>query len=330
GIYSYLGNARYAIAYHNQFRTEMMKQSDYKLHYVLQEMLVKYETAKKELAIEQHKSEIKQYRTRLFIFIGGIIGAGILIVLLVSFLVIRSRRNRELAEMNTIKDKFFSIISHDLKNPAIAQNDALQLLAKNVETWDTPKLFNYARLLAASSNNLVDLIKDLLNWAQIQTGKKIYNPVTFNLVPKLQPDIETIKNMAAQKEIAFEAVMPQEAIITGDQNMLITVVRNLLSNAVKFTHSGGAVTLEIKAFGDKGIKGGGGYIVSVADTGTGISPKQLQNLFSIARQQSHEGTAGETGTGLGLIVCKEFLEKHGNQLHIESEEGKGSKVWFEI
>jgi signal transduction histidine kinase len=148
----------------------------------------------------------------------------------------------------------------------------------------------------------------------------------FDLVSALKSDIDVTKSMAARKDVVIEATMPPSSIINGDENMIVTVVRNLLANAVKFTDKGGQVTLDIDAI--NGISTI--HIVSVTDTGTGMTPEQIQNLFRIDRKQSREGTAGEKGTGLGLIVCKEFLEKHGSTLHVESEAGKGSRFWFEL
>jgi len=243
--------------------------------------------------------------------------------LLANNIRLRARRNRELAQMNAIKDKFFSIISHDLKNPALAQRDALQLLTDSGDQWEAGTRSNYYLQLLKSSNALVDLLRNLLNWAQIQTGRETYHPLPFNLVAALQPDLEVIKSMAARKDIIFEAGLPPSAVITGDENMLITVIRNLLTNAVKFTEAGGHISLLVN-------ETDGRFTVLVRDTGMGMTPEQMQNLLRIDRQHSMLGTANETGTGLGLIVCQDMLQKHGSFLRIESEEGVGSQFWFEI
>jgi len=290
---------------------------------------IKYQTAEKQFEIERQQTEIRKYRMRLFVFFGGIIAASLLLVLLIIIVIMRNRRNRELAEMNSIKDKFFSIISHDLKNPVSIQHNALQILADNADKWDANTLSEYSGQLLKTSGNLIDLLKNLLNWSLLHSKKKSCHPIMFNLTAALLPDICVIKNMAESKDIAFEIQMPQTAIITADQNMLTTIVRNLLSNAVKFTAAGGTVIFEIKAFGDKEIKGGGGYIVSITDTGIGMTSEQIQNLFHLDRRQTYEST-GEHGTGLGLIVCREMLEEHGRKLYVESEKDKGSRFWFEI
>ena len=129
--------------------------------------------------------------------------------------------------------------------------------------------------------------------------------------------------MAERREIAFEALLPPTVVVTADVNMLVTVVRNLLTNAVKFTASGGKVSLQINERNGK-------YAVSVSDTGVGMTSEQVQSLFRIDSKVSREGTAGEQSSGLGLIVCRDMLHKHGIELLVESEEGKGSRFWFEV
>ena len=324
--YKQTGNATQALIYHEHYRN--LTDSIFKetIQNQLSELQIKNQTAEKELQIERQQAEIVEHRTRQYILIGSLLAVCLMLVMLIYIVMLRTRRNRELAEMNAIKDKFFSIISHDLKNPAVAQRDAIQLLLENPGKWDTEALTGYYQKLHNSADGLVDLLKNLLNWAQIQTGRKSYNPIPFNLVAALQPDINLIKSMAERKGVRFDAQMPPSAVVTGDRNMITTVVRNLMSNAVKFTAEGGTVTLDISA----GKDAPGIYAVSVADTGTGMTSEQMQNLFLIDRQRSHEGTAGEQGTGLGLIVCKELIEKHNRTLQVESEPGKGSRFRFEL
>jgi signal transduction histidine kinase len=246
------------------------------------------------------------------------------------FLRLRTRRNHELAEMNATKDKFFSIISHDLKNPAIAQREALQLLLNNSDKWNTASLTNYYQKLLKSADNQVDLLYNLLNWAQVQTGRMPYIPLPFDFAAALQSDLGLIGNMAEFKSIQFNVQIPKTALVSGDENMLVAVVRNLLTNAIKFTAQDGEVTLEINACTDEKSFAPTKHTVSVADTGTGMTSEQMQNLFRIDVHRSHKGTSGEQGSGLGLIVCKELLQKHGSTLFIESKPGKGSRFWFTI
>ena len=284
---------------------------------------VKYETAEKQLEIERQQSEIARQKTRILLFAGGLIASFLLLAMLVYIIILRTRRNRQLSETHAIKDKFFSIISHDLKNPVIAQRDALQTLVDYRDQLDANTLSEFLRKMLKSAEGLADLLKNLLDWAKIQTDREIFHPVPINLVSVLQSDIEVIKSMAEHKEIAFEIEMSPTAVVTADPNMLVTVIRNLLTNAVKFTTAGGKVSLQIN-------KCNGKYSVTVSDTGIGMTPQHVQNLFRLDRQLLREGTAGEQSSGLGLIVCRDMLHKHGCELRVESEEGKGSKFWFEV
>ena len=284
---------------------------------------VKYETAEKQLEIERQQSEIARQKTRVLLFAGGLFASFLLLAMLVYIVMLRTRRNRQLSEINAIKDKFFSIISHDLKNPVAAQREALQTLSEHAHMLDANTLSEFFRKMLKSADGLAELLKNLLSWAKIQTGRDMYLPVSFNLVAALQPDIEVVKSMAERKKIVFEVQMPHTVIVNADANMLVTVVRNLLTNAIKFTAEGGKVSLQVDA-SKKNVS------VTVSDTGVGMNNEQVQNLFRIDRQLSREGTAGEQSTGLGLIVCRDMLQMHGCELHVESEEGKGSMFWFEV
>jgi len=319
-IHAALGKPDEAENYMDKFVAIVAKLSDKNQQNALEEMQVKYEVEKKEQA---HQAEISRHETRQAIFIGSLLFTALLIALLIYIVALRNKRNRELAEMNATKDKFFSIISHDLKNPAIAQRDALQLLLDNSDKWDKDALANYYGKLLKSADSQVILLYNMLNWAYLQTGKMPFMPNPFNLKAALKSDIALIQNMAEQKGVTFNINIPEQTTITGDDNMLTIVIRNLLTNAVKFTTAGGTVTLDIAPIGS-------GFTISISDTGTGMTPEQLQNLFCLDAKRSTTGTAGEQGSGLGLIVCKELVEKHGSTLNVDSERGMGSRFWFEI
>ena len=309
------------------------------------EMETKYETAKKELEIEQQRNIIASQNMQRSVLIAGIAVCALILALLWYMLALRNRRNRALternealAEMNATKNKFFSIISHDLKDPALSQRTALQKLIKHAQQWDVDALMEFYHDLLKSADEQVELIYNLLGWAQIQTGRMAYTPDTLSIADVL-PDISLIRKMAENKGISFTAEIPQNALVTCDRNMLSTVIRNLLTNAIKFTPSGGTVILKASLSPSKGggfsppkgeLEGAGAFTFSIADNGTGMSHEQIQNLFRIDKAHSRQGTAGEQGSGLGLIVCKEFLEKHNSVLHVESEEGKGCRFWFTV
>ena len=299
---------------------------------------VSYETAKKEFEIERQRQVIVRQNLQRSVLAGGVAVCIVFLALLWYMLRLRNRRNlalternAALADINVTKDKFFNIISHDLKNPAVAQRDALRVLVEHAREWDADKLAGYHEKLLKVAEEQSELIYNLLGWAQQQTGRIAYEPVAFCLSTRIRADIALLCDLADHKGIALTVQMPDHALITGDSNMLSTVVRNLLINAIKFTPAGGTVTLNISPSGDrKGSPLHSEYTVSVADTGIGMTPEQIQNLFRLDKAHSRTGTAGEHGTGLGLIVCKEFLEKHSSVLHVESEEGKGSRFWFEV
>jgi signal transduction histidine kinase len=306
----------------------------------LNEFQVKYETAEKDLIIERQNADASRRKQQNTVLFGVILIFALAVAILIIVVRNRNRRNRILADTNATKDKYFSIISHDLKNPAIMQCEALQLLADNADKWDAASLSRYYQKLLASAKGQLNLLYSLLDWAQVQAGRMPYTPVDFDLTAALKKsDIGIIQNIADEKGVIFDIQIPETTLATGDCDMLTTVVRNLLTNAVKFTAKGGTVTLNIEASPNPS-KGGafsppsgeleGAYIISVSDTGTGMTPEQVNNLFHLDIKQSRRGTAGEQGSGLGLIVCKEMVEKHGSKLHVESEEGKGSRFWFEV
>ena len=302
-----------------------------------EEMNAKYETAKKDFEIERQQHMISRHIMQRWMLAAGIAVCMLFLALLWYMLRLRTRRNHALterndvlSEMNATKDKFFSIISHDLKNPAVAQRDAIQLLVKNDRVWNADTLTEYYAGLLNSADGQVELLYNLLNWAKIQTGRMAYTPTSFALAAHFRSDLALIRNMAEKKGIAFEVAIPDDAMVTGDPNMIITVLRNLLTNAVKFTASGGTVALEITEDRSDKASAATTHTLTISDTGTGMSAAQISNLFNLDNAHSGRGTAGEQGSGLGLIVCKELLEKHGSALHIESKEGKGSRFWFAV
>jgi len=250
---------------------------------------------------------------------------GVIIFSLLCYLLCMSKRkNRRLEEMNATKDKFFSIIAHELKNPAVAQQDAIRKLVEKAELLNNDEFTNSCRNLLKSADEEVKLLYSLLTWAQIQNQGISFTPVTFDLPKQLQTDIALIRKMAELKQITLTEHIPNHALVTGDINMLVTVVRNLLTNAVKYTPAGGAVSLAIE------VATNGKHTVSVSDTGIGMTPEERSNLFRLDHSPVRKGTLGEQGSGLGLIVCNEMLTKHGSTLCVESEAGKGSRFWFEI
>ena len=312
-----------------------------------EDMLQKYEISQKEREIEQHKQIIALQNRQRWLF-GAVIAFCVVgLVLLWYMFRLRTRhatvlterntalteRNDALAEINLTKDKFFSIISHDLKNPSIAQRDAIRTLIAHASQWNAAVLQDYYGELLRTADHQVELLYNLLGWAQLQTGRLTCQREMFDLLPEIRSDLALARKMADEKGVNLNTEIPQKAVVTADASMIPAVVRNLLTNAVKFTPAGGTVTLNISpCCRDVAchVSTNNGYTISVTDTGIGMSADELQNLFRLDRPHHRRGTSGETGTGLGLIVCRELLELHGSTLRVESEECKGTRFWFEI
>lgn len=230
-------------------------------------------------------------------------------------------KEQKLSEANATKDKFFSIIAHDLKNPFNSIVNFSELLKRRIEQGEKQKAIRYAHLLHQTSQQAMDLLINLLEWSRSQTGRIIYSPQTFELMPVIQDVIELLENSAYEKQIhVFQAMQP-DLYVYADENMIHTVIRNLLSNAIKFTRIGGKIIVSTIAIGDK-------ILIEVRDNGVGIKPDDLQNLFTVGKNRSTPGTNSEEGTGLGLIICNDFIEKNNSKLNVESKPDKGSTFSF--
>jgi signal transduction histidine kinase len=169
----------------------------------------------------------------------------------------------------------------------------------------------------------MDLLTNLMEWSRSQTGRMVFNPINFDLVGFLADIVPMFDDIAGQKSITIRRDLPPKMSVSADQAMISTVFRNLISNAIKFTKPGGTITLSV-------IQNANEIMVSVRDTGIGIPDTMIGKLFQIDQCYSTPGTNREQGTGLGLILCKEFVEKHGGKIWAESEEGKGSVFFFTL
>jgi len=221
------------------------------------------------------------------------------------------------------KDKVFSIIAHDLKSPFNSIMGFSELLIDQINAKDYDGIEEYAKIIGQSSQRAMDLLINLLEWARAQTGRMEFNPQVFDLVDLIGENLKLFYVIASQKEITINKVLPDKITVFADKPMIATVLRNLISNAIKFTKQSGEITIFAERFAQE-------TRVSVSDNGIGISSERLKKLFCIDQSESTRGTNNETGTGLGLILCKEFVEKHGGKIWVESEIGKGSTFFFEI
>lgn len=231
--------------------------------------------------------------------------------------------NAELSQANATKDRFFSIIAHDLKNPFNTLLTYSETLLENYDNLDEEKRRRGIATLKANSERGYNLLLDLLNWARSQSGSMEINLGPVHVSALARENIEILAERAEQKGISLEMNVPEACHVYGDHNMVNTVIRNLMTNAVKFTAEGGLVTLESN-------ERDGQVEIAVVDTGIGISPENQAKLFRLDTFYRTTGTDRERGTGLGLILCKEFVEKLGGRIWVESEEGKGSRFAFTL
>jgi signal transduction histidine kinase len=234
-----------------------------------------------------------------------------------------NKKNNELQDLNATKDKFFSIIAHDLKGPLNSFTSFSNLLINYIDSLSKEEIQMLASDLDKSIKNLFSLLENLLEWARSQTGALELKPENIEIKALAEANKEILQKSADNKEIKLMLQVPDGASAFADKNYINTVIRNLLSNAIKFTTSGGTVSLEVEEFEDA-------VEVAVRDTGVGMSPEVQQKIFRIDQKHSTNGTANEKGTGLGLVLCKEFVEKNGGCIWVESEVDKGTVFRFTI
>ena len=234
-----------------------------------------------------------------------------------------NEKNNELQLLNASKDKFFSIIGHDLKAPFNSIIGLSDLLLEQIKEKNYDEMEYYGELIIKSSNKAMDLLQNLMEWSRSQTGRIVYNPELFDIVDSIHQMNFLFGQIAEQKSIKIISNLPIKLSILGDKEMINTILRNLISNAIKFTKSGGEIVVSLNAKQDQ-------VIISVRDNGVGISKNSIEKLFKIDESYSTPGTNKETGTGLGLILCKEFIDKHNGSIWVESEEGKGSIFNFSL
>ena len=228
-----------------------------------------------------------------------------------------------LQELNASKDKFFSIIAHDLISPFHSLIGFSNLLAAQLDRQDYEGLEKYVAIIKNSSQLALDLLINLLEWSRTQTGRVEFNPEYFEIVKLIKEVTHLFTGFAEQKSIAIYLELPHNLPVFADKAMISVVLRNLISNAIKFTNPEGEITISAKHENDL-------LLVSVSDNGIGIKPETIDKLFRIEESCSTIGTRNEKGTGLGLLLCKEFVDKHDGEIWVESVASKGSFFKFTI
>lgn len=233
-------------------------------------------------------------------------------------------KNEQLQKVNAEKDKFFSIIAHDLRNPIGSFMSFTQLLVEDLPGMELDVLQKMAENMQSTAEGLYRLLENLLEWAKIQRGLVSYNPKLFSLLHMVNESIFMVQESAKMKNIGISCTIPEVLEVFVDNNILQTVLRNLISNAIKFTHKEGSIHLTAIISDTQCVQ------VSVKDSGIGMSPAMLENIFEITSTSNRMGTEGEPSSGLGLILCKELMGKLGGEIWVESEVGKGSEFKFTI
>jgi len=246
---------------------------------------------------------------------------------------IRSKRELgqnviQLGELNATKNKLFSIIAHDLRSPFNSMLGFSKILDEEFENYDTEEKKKFISIINKGLQSSYKLLENLLSWSRLQRGTIHFKPEKINLYLLFKETSELLNQSAVNKSIKLINQITENIFIDADPDMLSTIIRNLLSNAIKFTPKGGEIKVTVNL--TKTTNNQDLVEIKIKDNGIGI-PKEVQTkLFDIGENTQTKGTEDESGTGLGLILCKEFVEKHNGNIWVESEEGKGSDFNFTL
>jgi len=228
----------------------------------------------------------------------------------------------QLQELNVTKNKFFRIIAHDLKHPFQGLMSLTAMIASGDEEFTKDDLLEIDKDLHKSASAIYKLLENLLEWAQMQSDSHSFTPEELKLSYIVLQNLDVLNQSILQKGITIINEVSETQYVYADKRMINSVLRNLLSNSVKFTSRGGSVTIRAKKTDNEMVE------ISVTDTGVGIPDNDVKRLFKIDEKVSSKGTEGETSTGLGLLLCKEFVEKHGGKIWVESKINNGSRFYF--
>lgn len=238
-------------------------------------------------------------------------------------LLVKEKQELKIQKLLKDKNQFFSIIAHDLRGPLGSSVELSKIVSNNIEDYNREEIIEIIEMLHESNKNSYKLLENLLDWSQVQTGTIDYSPKKVALNTLIKENIELNKNIALNKNISLSFEATELIEIEADKNMIDTVVRNLLTNAIKFTEKQGEIVVKLQKHPQK-------VEVSIIDNGIGIPDKIKEKLFKIDKKVTQRGTENESGTGLGLLVCSEFIKKHQGKIWAESEFGKGSTFKFSL
>jgi PAS domain S-box-containing protein len=231
---------------------------------------------------------------------------------------------QELRKVNETKDKFFSIISHDLRSPLIGIKNLSEEFVKNYKMIPISEMYDIIQAISKASANIFKLLDNLLQWSRVNQGNIENVPMNLRLYDFAAETIDLYKGSMDNKDIECKNNVPLDIIVYVDNSMIQLIFRNLLSNAIKYSNTGSEIRIDANVISDKFIQ------ISISDKGIGMSEDKINQLFHLDKIESYPGTDGEKGTGLGLILCKEFVEMHGGKICCESEVGKGSTFYFSL
>lgn len=222
-------------------------------------------------------------------------------------------------ELNATKDKFFALIAHDLKNPLSSFLTSSGLLSGYYDRLSDEEKIKMADSIHTSAKRLRNLLENLLQWSMAQTGAIERKPIQLNLRVAVKTNIDLFRMKAEEKNISIINKVEEDVFVFADENMLMAVIRNLISNAIKFTPNNGSITANNDTNGDS-------HSIYISDNGVGIKEEDINKIFRIDESHTTLGTNKEKGTGLGLILCKEFIDKNNGKLEIKSVAGEGTII----
>jgi len=316
-FYKKEGNLKQALVYFEKYHElqDSVYTNEEMIKFGELESLFKIEKTEKEnqILLSDLEHQLNQRKYLIIIIV--------LFVLIAAAVTIRFYEKKKLSdklrETNIVKDKFFRIIAHDLREPFNAIFSAVDLLKNNYDDLNERERKETLEAIGRLIKTDFDLLENLLMWSKNQSSFIEFSPVNLNLKEAIEKNINLVQNNIARKSINIKIDCPAELKINADEQMLNSILRNIIFNAVKFSHTGG----EINIFSDQI---GNNIKIEIADNGTGMSGETLANIFSLEKKSAFKGTAGESGSGIGLILTKEFIEKHKGTINVKSEEGKGS------
>ncbi|MBL4747009.1 MAG: tetratricopeptide repeat-containing sensor histidine kinase [Flavobacteriaceae bacterium] len=326
-IYSSINNLEKVIYYKNKLIEVqdliIFGESDIKI----EQLQVFYEIDKKNQQVNElrKEKEVNLLEIEHQLVLQNLIALVLLVVFVIAVTIYLfynklRHKNRELKILNTTKNTLFSIIAHDLRSPFNTILGFSDLLTNNAKNYDTSKIVQFSSRINSSAVNTLELLDNLLNWAKSQTGQISYHPVKLNLQPIIVEILEVLKPTAEFKNVVVNYMQYEGIEVYADLHMLKTILRNIITNAIKFTNSNGCITVNATQRYN--------FIeISVSDDGVGMNNETRKNLFTLQNSGTTLGTANEKGSGLGLVLCKDLVEKHGGTIWATSELKKGSTFY---